>query len=260
MIIRPGISAIWNEPFPDLAASLDAVLSHAPQNLRIFFRADDIAVPSTLFTAMINTFMARQTILELAVTPAWLRQDHARKLLQECADEHLFRFHQHGWRHVNHQQSGKKGEFGTDRTGEAKKNDIAKGSTKLRTLLGPRFEKRFTPPWNRFDGETGTILQDLGFKTASRSNGEQRKVPLPAALPDIFVNVDLHTRTEPTPREGRAALLDELKEAITSGHCGIMLHHQRMNRHAVTFLDELLTAAKRAGHTPSGFRELSISS
>lgn len=256
MIIRPGISALWNEPFPELSASLDAVLARAPKGMRLFFRADDIAVPSKLLSAMVELFRKHETVLEMAVTPAWLRRDHAGELLRQCPEAALFRFHQHGWRHVNHQQAGKKGEFGTDRVRAAKEADLRRGRDKLSSLLGDRFEPRFTPPWNRFDSETGEILRGLGYTNVSRSNGEQRKVPLPKELPDLFINSDLHTRTEPSPEAGRAALLAELDEAVRSGYCGVMLHHQRMNRHALAFLDELLAALKRVGIPSSGFAEL----
>ncbi|GAB7021941.1 polysaccharide deacetylase family protein [Salidesulfovibrio brasiliensis] len=256
MIIRPGISALWNEPFPELSASLDAVLARAPKGMRIFFRADDIAVPSKLFSAMIDPFREHEAVLEMAVTPAWLRHDHAAELLRQCPEASIFRFHQHGWRHANHQQSGKKGEFGTDRTKEAKQDDLRKGRDKLSAMLGRRFEPRFTPPWNRFDTETGEILLGLGYRNVSRSNGEQRKVPLPKELPDLFINVDLHTRTEASPEAGRAALLAELGEAVRTGYCGVMLHHQRMNRHSLVFLDELLAALNRAGIPSLGFAEL----
>ncbi|MGD8890557.1 MAG: hypothetical protein PVF53_19235, partial [Desulfobacterales bacterium] len=37
-------------------------------------------------------------------------------------------------------------------------------------------------------------------------------------------------------------LFNELEEAIASGHCGIMIHHQRMNSAAFQFLEILLNA------------------
>lgn len=247
MIIRPGVSPIWSEPFPDMAAELDAAFERAASGVRIFFRADDVAVPSVAFKRMVEIFRTHEVPLEMAVTPAWLRKDRALDLLRLCPETKLFRFHQHGWRHVSHQLSGKKGEFGSDRTEHEKRADLVQGAQKLSELLGKRFEKRFTPPWNRFDGVTAKLLRELEYLCVSRSEGEERKVPLPQGLPDRFVNVDLHTRNEGDPATSRKALLAELVEALESGHCGVMLHHQRMNGAAFVFLDALLTALDRSG-------------
>lgn len=253
MIIRPGIATIWHEPFPDLDASLDKVFVAAPRSLRLFFRADDVAIPSGNFSRMINLFRKYETPLEMAVVPAWLRTDHAQALLHECPEAGLFRLHQHGWRHVTHQLTGKKGEFGTDRSRAVKRADLQKGRDKLLRLLGDRFEQRFTPPWNRFDAQTATLLGDLGYESVSRSSGEDRKVPLPDMLPDFPINVDLHTRNEATPAASRQALLEEMAEELATGHCGIMLHHQRMNDNAFAFLDGLLHAVARARVSPMTF-------
>ena len=59
-------------------------------------------------------------------------------------------------------------------------------------------------------------------------------------MAEFAVNVDLHTRREANPETGWTALLEELRSALASGHCGIMLHHQRMNAAAADFLDVLL--------------------
>ena len=62
----------------------------------------------------------------------------------------------------------------------------------------------------------------------------------PAGLMDIQVNVDLHTRKERTAAQAWNGFYSELEQAVVSGFCGIMIHHQRMNRNALLFLDDLL--------------------
>ena len=62
---------------------------------------------------------------------------------------------------------------------------------------------------------------------------------------DIPVNVDLHTRREQTPADGWRQLLGELENAMGSGRCGVMIHHQRMNRAAFEFLDLFLKLLNR---------------
>lgn len=64
-------------------------------------------------------------------------------------------------------------------------------------------------------------------------------------LPDIPINVDLHTRSEITPEAGQEALLDEFQKAADAGRIGIMIHHQRMNQAAFSFLDICLGLAAR---------------
>lgn len=256
MIIRPGVSPIWSEPFPDMAAALDPAFERAASGVRIFFRADDVAVPSAGFRRMVEIFRTHEVSLEMAVTPAWLRKDRALELMRLCPETQLFRFHQHGWRHVSHQVSGKKGEFGADRTEADKRKDLVRGAEKLSGLLGSRFERRFTPPWNRFDAVTAALLRELEYLCVSRSEGEERKVPLPQGLPDHFVNVDLHTRNESDSAQSRRALLAELVEALESGHCGVMLHHQRMNGAAFEFLDALLAALVRSGSKAVRFADM----
>jgi hypothetical protein len=76
-------------------------------------------------------------------------------------------------------------------------------------------------------------------------------------LPDICMDVDLHTRKEKSSDSGWANLFEELKAAISSGLCGIMIHHNRMNTAAFEFLEMLLKVfAARKDLQLVNFREL----
>ncbi len=257
MIVKTTISSLWLAPAPDAEERLAAIFDTAPGGTEIFFRADDVAVPGDNCREMMKLFRKHQVPLHMAVTPAWLTKSRWTTLSKWSGNDDLFCWHQHGWRHVNHQKTGKKGEFGTDRTKAAKKADIAKGRAKLEAIMNDDFHPFFTPPWNRFDIETGEALTELGFKAVSRSDGEMKKVPLPGKLPDIFINVDLHTRTETNPVEGWNALLGEFEAAIKTGRIGVMLHHQRMNGAAFKFLDTcLLVATNRSDLQKVCFKSL----
>jgi len=76
------------------------------------------------------------------------------------------------------------------------------------------------------------------FQAISRSRGALPQTP--ADFPDYQVNVDLHTRKESLPATAFSSLLAELEVSLASGLCGIMLHHQRMNKRAMQFLHLLL--------------------
>jgi len=245
MIVKTTISSLWLAPIPEAEKRLAAILDSAPEGTEIFFRADDIGAPGDNCRRMMEIFRTHQIPLHMAVTPAWLSESRWVTLKEWAGNDDIFCWHQHGWRHVNHQQTGKKGEFGTGRTKADKKEDLAKGAVKLEKIMGDDFQLFFTPPWNRFDPETAEALAELGFKAVSRSSGEMKKVPLPDTLPDIFINVDLHTRSEADPAESWNALMDEFEAAVETGRVGVMLHHQRMNDAAFEFLDTCLSMVAR---------------
>jgi len=104
--------------------------------------------------------------------------------------------------------------------------------------MGEDFYPVFTAPWNRCSSTTLELLVELGYHAVSRSRGSLP--PPPDGLPDFQVNVDLHTRKELEAEEGWNGLFGDLKGALLSGLCGIMIHHQRMNGAAFAFLEVLL--------------------
>lgn len=224
------------------------MLGAASEGTEVFFRADDVGVPGERCREMMTLFRHYSIPLHMAVTPAWLTESRWGLLQEWSGGADIWCWHQHGWRHVNHQKTGKKGEFGTDRSREAKRADLVKGRDKLNGIMGDDFCPVFTPPWNRFDVETGEILKELDFLAVSRSAGEMRKVGLPDGLPDIAINVDLHTRNEADPADGLDAMLNEFARAVETGRVGVMLHHQRMNEAALAFLDHLLGTVANSRH------------
>ena len=220
-----------------IAVACSKIDAGAP--IYVFFRADDVAVPSQSFVRLMDLFARKHIPLSLAVVPAWLTRPRWRQIRKIGQTESvLWCWHQHGWRHANHEPTGKKQEFGPSRTQDHAMSDLIRGRRRLETLMEDYFEPIFTPPWNRCDGKTLRLLKSLDYIGVSRSHSDQ--TPGPEGLPDFGVNVDLHTRKAADPGEAREDLFRELEAALGSRLCGIMIHHQRMNEADFSFLEIFL--------------------
>ncbi len=220
-----------------LTDALDRSTSSKP--LPVLFRADDIGVPSAHSLRLLGLFAHYRVPLCLAVVPAWLTATRW-KVFKAHVDtgSPQWCWHQHGWRHANHQHGGKKGEFGTARPRSALRTDLIRGKDRLETVLGTDFSPFFTPPWNRCSDETLKLLAELDYRGISRSKGEQsRRAP----LDDFFINVDLHTRKEADAAGALQALCEELRQAIEGYYVSIMIHHQLMNERSFELLEFLLS-------------------
>lgn len=243
----PNIAALWRRLPPDLDAHIKECIRTGCENAKcqgagyFFFRADDVAVPGRQFCRMMDLFSTYGVPLSLAVVPALLTRKRWQYLNGfEKKNPSRWCWHQHGWRHVNHETEGKKQEFGDGRTTSEIKIDLERGKERLEMLMGDRFYPVFTPPWNRCSSSTLKLIKELGYAAVSRSRGS--KPPSPGGLPDYFVNVDLHTRKEMRPAVAWEKLFIELQRAIASNYCGIMIHHRMMNDAAFDFMQILLKA------------------
>ena len=214
-------------------------LVHSRGTLKVFFRADDIGIPSKNFSCMMRLFLKYQTPLCLAVVPCWLtrqRWEAMDDFNQKGRD--LFCWHMHGYRHINHEKHGKKFEFGQSRSPDELFNDLSKGYKRLESIIGKNLTSVFTPPWNRCSLETMLILQKLNFKGISRSTGVK---PLPPEkFQDFPVHVDLHTRKEKSAVTGWKNLLNEFNKSLDYDTCGVMIHHMCMNKQAFILLEYFL--------------------
>ena len=248
--MKPFISSIWLKPPSDLRVRIEKCIREAGAALKstesgfIYFRADDVAVPGRQFDRMLELFSNYRVPLSLAVVPAWLtRQRWITIQSRALKSASLWCWHQHGWRHVNHEAGGKKQEFGSARKSSAIKNDLLKGRQRLEKILGNQFYPVFTPPWNRCSLDTLELLKESGYLAISRNCGA-----LPAsfaALPDHCMHIDLHTQKEQHPVVGWDRLFKTMTKDISTGRCGIMLHHQKMNSVAFDFLEILLKNIKK---------------
>jgi hypothetical protein len=205
----------------------------------IFFRADDIGVPSNNYSRMMELFLKYKASLCLAVVPSWLTKLRWKTMGYFAQQgKNLFCWHMHGYRHTNHETQGKKFEFGQSRSSKELFNDLLKGYQRLESIMDKSLTPIFTPPWNRCSLETMQVLQKIGIRGISRSYGVK---PLPPkGFKDFPIHVDLHTRKEEDARLGWQNLLKELDQAFEYKTCGIMIHHMRMNNQAFIFLEFLL--------------------
>jgi peptidoglycan/xylan/chitin deacetylase (PgdA/CDA1 family) len=251
-------AAIWNSVHIDwkkqLAAACEkAVGSHTPS---IFFRADDIGAGGRAFEALCQIFRFHRIPLAMAVVPAWLSDVRRQQLFQAAPlEEPLWGWHQHGWRHVNWQRTGKKSEFGEQRPFDKQMKDIVQGREKMQAVFGNHLLPVFTPPWNRLSSSTLKILQDLGFNGVSITGPFPRGSKTTIKLKNLRVQLDLHTRKNRDGESDFQTLLDEISTLLGKKEpFGIMIHHQRMNHFAFEFLNELLSCLK----SKMGVRFLSL--
>ncbi len=252
------ISSIWHDA-PDNQAldNFEELLSACIERglvlrkdmcpVKVFFRADDIGVPGRQFSWLMELFSKFEVPLALAVVPVWITQKRW-EIIRETTSSHaaLWCWHQHGWRHANHEIKGKKQEFGPHRSIDALKYDLMRGNNRLESILGDDYFKAFTPPWNRCGQACLDLLKAEGYHFISRSRGAH-----PAAsggLIDIQVNVDPYTLKAPDPYKGWEKLFGELEKGISEGLCGIMIHHQRMNQNAFSFLEILIKILINTSH------------
>jgi len=250
---KKDLAQLWRHIPSDIRSRLlhclDSAVAEKQENgdRVVFFRADDVGIPGPSFFRLISLFREHRVPLTLGVVPAWLTTTRWQAILEVCRKDHsLWCWIQHGWRHVNHESQGKKMEFGPSRSFAHKRRDLRLGLYRLRHLVGDKLVPVFTPPWNRCDGETLLVVQELGYDGLSRSVAAEP--PAPAEVPEYAVTVDLHTRKEKVAEKGWQSLFQELRSSLTNGLCGIMIHHQRMNDPAFAFLDLLLPLLKQDRH------------
>ena len=243
---RP-VSSIYSVPHRDSRRQIEDCISRGSHSRSgpalIFFRADDIGIPSRQFQLLIDCFIKHRMPLCLATVPSWVTPGRFQELRHVTgANSTQWCWHQHGRLHHNFEENGKKQEFGPSRKEEEIKTSLKKGKHRLKEIMADEFQLIFTPPWNRCSGTTINSLVELKFSALSRNRGARPKT-LPD-LPDFQIGVDLHTRKETSPYLGFNNLTIELEENISSGQCGIMIHHQRMNDRALELLDLLLDIIK----------------
>ncbi|MCK5070043.1 MAG: polysaccharide deacetylase family protein [Desulfocapsa sp.] len=219
-----------------LTHAFEKGLSNGTGTANIFFRADDIGAPGKQFDQLIELFQKNGLPLCLAVVPTWLTPTRFTTLQSLTGEKSLqWCWHQHGWLHRNHETEGKKQEFGPARPASSQILDLKRGRDRLRSLMGNNFAPFFTPPWNRCSIDSLNGLESLGFKAVSRS--KNAKPVSSSILPDLQINIDLHTRKETDPETSLNNLLKEIEQGLATGTGGVMIHHQLMNREAFQFLN-----------------------
>jgi predicted deacetylase len=214
-------------------------LDEAPRSVSFFFRDDDAGWEDARLFELLDVFVDYNVPIDLAVIPKSISRKTVGYLrtLVEDGPEHIS-IHQHGYAHVNHEQTGRKCEFGESRSGECQQADIAAGKELLSDLFGPTLDPIFTPPWNRCTASTAACLQHEGFTVLSR---DVTATPLNhPRLMELPVSIDWFRRRKNvrlTPNE----LGESLSEAASAeAPVGVMLHHALVDEEERERIGELL--------------------
>jgi hypothetical protein len=227
---------------------LRKTLDEAQRSVSFFFRDDDAGWEDARLLELLDVFADYNVPVDLAVIPKSISNSTSRqlrKILDERPEQ--VSVHQHGYAHVNHEETGRKCEFGNSRSSELQHADIAAGKALLNERLGPITESIFTPPWNRCTVSTAICLRLEGFTVLSRDiTATQFATP---GLSELPVSIDWFGH-----RKGVRLTPDEIGESLSKGAAaqapvGVMLHHALVDdeeRQRIGELLELVSSHSRA--------------
>lgn len=218
---------------------LRKTLDSNPDSVTFFFRNDDVGWEDTRLFELLDLFAEFNLPLDLAVIPTAVSPRtaaHLQTLLAQNPGK--LSIHQHGYAHLNHEQSGRKCEFGETRARVFQLADIEAGKNRLNDLFGPMLEPIFTPPWNRCSADTAACLRDAGFMLLSRdTTAPQLNTDELAELP---VSIDWFAKRKHV-RLTREEIGTSFSTAASgSSRVGVMLHHALMDEEERARLGELL--------------------
>jgi peptidoglycan/xylan/chitin deacetylase (PgdA/CDA1 family) len=233
-------STNWLDP-------LRKTLDEAHGSIDFFFRDDDAGWEDARLFQLLDVFADYNVPIDVAVIPKSISRQTAtclRKRMEESPNQ--VSVHQHGYAHVNHEQTGRKCEFGDSRSSELQHADIAAGKALLADLLGPITDAMFTPPWNRCTASTARGLLQEGFTLLSRDITAARlDTPGLAELPVSIDWFGHRKNVRLSPNE----IGESLSKAVaTQAPVGVMLHHALVDdeeRQRIGELLELLSSHSR---------------
>ena len=218
---------------------LRRTLDEAPVSISFFFRDDDAGWEDARLFELLDVFADHNVPIDLAVIPKSISNSTARelrKLIEERPEN--ISAHQHGYAHVNHEQTERKCEFGNSRSSALQHTDIAAGKALLNERLGPITESIFTPPWNRCTVATAVCLRLEGFTVLSRDiTATQFGMQ---GLNELPVSIDWFGRRKGvrlTPNQIGESLS---KAASSQTPVGVMLHHALVDEDERQRIGELL--------------------
>ncbi len=210
------------------------------KSLNIFFRDDDVDEDEPSLERLLNLFLSREVSINLGVIPGLLTRQAVRVLARQGSSfPDSIALNQHGWKHINHETSERKCEFGASRTFSEQLQDIAGGQARMSEAFGDDFYPAFIPPWNRCTEETYRVLDQLGFLVLSKNQSE---TPSPGyKFRECSISLDLYRwRGGARLRLPEEIVKDLVLQIGQTNTIGIMLHHKVMNDEAFLFLDLLI--------------------
>ncbi len=213
-------------------ASIHDALNNSTYTKNIFFRNDDVGRENEKLYVLLDIFKKEKVPLDLAIIPASLNNELV-DLLSARYQSQKLGLHQHGYKHHNHEITGKKCEFGNNRNKSQQFLDISKGKEKLLETFGSQIDPVFTPPWNRCTSDTTACLIDCGYCVLSRDrNAEPIETHNIGELP---VDVDWCKYSDVE------SLFQSILHNISNfQNIGVMLHHAVMNATSLMILRHLL--------------------
>jgi hypothetical protein len=251
--VAPVMTAGWSDVIDELDRWRDA-----KRVATLWWRDADAVAPSARLDRLVT--IAGKVPIALAVIPAnaepelviWLSRS-----ARSAAGPSLVVL-QHGWRHSNHSDGGKKSEFPAERYRDEVAFDLAEGRARLTRLFGTRALPVLVPPWNRFDDAFLPLLRDCGISAISRAKARHAASPVPGLI-EANVHVDLVAWAGDRRFIGEGAALGglvghlrarRLGSACTEEPTGILTHHLVQDAATDAFLRRLVavTGAHRAAH------------
>ena len=221
----------WLDP---VRAALDA----SPTTVPFFVRDDDAGWDDDGLARLLDRCAAHDVHIDIAVIPVELDRKLAATLCARAATG-LVHLHQHGFRHVNHENNGRKYEFGPSRSHDQQLADIAEGRALIDEHLHPYVDSVFTPPWNRCTEETAAALANLGFNILSRDRSAEPFGRNDLAEVPVTIDWFAKKKGEPLTRE---AIGRQIADQVAAGDApvGVMLHHAVTDDENLASIDELL--------------------
>lgn len=212
----------------------------AGNRVDVFLRDDDVDTFEPGLLNLIHFLDTHRLPCNLAVIPGLLSSgaaDYLRPLLAE--ESALVSLSQHGYRHINHEESGRKCEFGDSRTYEAQLADILTGREFFDEHFRGQLPDVFVPPWNRCSPNGLRAIKDAGFSIYSGWEGRSIGASYVAAemgLKTVSANVDIFEWGKNVRLKEAAEVDYEIRARIETGRIGILLHHKLMEQKAFDLL------------------------
>ena len=235
--------------WPDLMAEFDR-WEEAGRVATLWWRDDDAVAPTARLGRLLS--IASGVPISLAVIPADAQQELAQWFARylQLAPKASVAVLQHGWRHFNHSDIGKKSEFPAGRPRPEVASELAAGRARLKGLFGTRAQPVLVPPWNRFDDSFLGLLAGCGLTGISRAR--PRSAPRVSEVIEANIHVDLVAWKGSREFVGEDAALGglvhhlrarRLRAVCADEPTGILTHHLVQDEATNAFLDRLIAVS-----------------
>ncbi len=226
----------------DLAKALEG----KSRPVTVFFRDDDAGWANGQLAMLCERMSEVGIDLDLAVIPAALDRTTSAAIIRLSRQfGSTLNFHQHGYAHVNHQQEGRRCEFGDERRLELQRHDIALGRERLHDTLGTLVDPIFTPPWNRCTADTCRALSELDFKALSRIAGSSEIDHF--GLADISVSIDWRKKKQNAFLTWTEFCQYAIHHLLNFDVVGVMLHHEHLENDDLHRLHRFIDCLRDSG-------------